>query len=235
MTTARRLVTLCCLVACLGCGKTKQDVIDEYRGKMTPKREQLQALAPKLAGVADKGRLNLSPVPAYDRKNDTGNTEFVGVEQLQDPDATPAYDLYLSGKLLMCLQWTGPKNPMSASALDDSAGSLPRDFEDALATRYVVVLRTLDYQKPVVLGENSYKPGSLTMEGYLADLDKKEVLTSFRVSARSDDVVDYVYKEGEDRTKAAEEWAKSTLSKNVRKEIARALTERTGGTFVLDP
>src|SRR5262249_34255277 len=144
--------------------------------------------------------------------------------------------LILSGTLLDCLLWTGPKNPMAPSVLSQSAGKdFARNFEDALACRYVVVYRALDYQKPVVLSEQSYRPGTVTLEVFVADLESKEVLTSFRIAARSAPIIEYAFKEGEDRTRAAEGWAHSSLTSDARKQLAEALRERTSGTFVFDP
>ncbi len=60
-------------------------------------------------------------------------------------------------------------------------------------------------------------------------------LSAFRLSARSAPIIEYVFKEGEDRTRAAESWARSSLTMDARKQLAQALLERTGGTFVFDP
>src|SRR5262245_43711073 len=179
-----RVITVAFVAAvCVGCGKTNKDIIDEYRPKIDAKREQLRLIGQKLpapgAGV-DRGRPNLNPLPVFDKKAREYNTEFLGVEQLTDPDAKPACDLILSATLLDCLLWTGPKNPMAPSVLSQSAGKdFARNFEDALACRYAIVYRALDYQKPVVLSEKSYRAGTVTLEVFVADLESKEVLTFF--------------------------------------------------------
>jgi hypothetical protein len=236
----RRVLWVACLsIACAGCGKTNKDIIIENRPRVDAKREQLRLIGQKLpapgTGV-DKGRLNLSPLPVFDKKKREYNTDFLGVEQLADADAKPAYDLILSGPLVDCLLWTGPKNPMSSSALTQSASKdFARAFDEAVACRYAVAYRTLDHKKPVVVSEKSYHAGTLTLEVFVTDLEAKELLSTFRISARSAPIVEYVFKEGEDRTRAAEAWARSSLTMDARKQLAQALTERTGGTFVFDP
>jgi hypothetical protein len=226
-------------LVCLGCGKSNKDVINEYRPKIDARRETLAQINRKLpaAGVGvDSGRLKLNPLPVFDNKGRQFNAAVLSVEQLADADAKPAYDLIISGPLLDCLLWTGPKNPMASSALSASAGKdFTRQFEDALDCRYLVIYRTLDHKPPVVLSEKNYQAGTLTLEVFLADMESKEVLSAFRVSARSAPVIEYTFKEGEDRIRAAEGWAQSSLTTDARKQLAQALAERTGGTFVFDP
>jgi hypothetical protein len=236
---ARLLTAALVAAVCAGCGKSNQDVIQEYRPKIDAKREELRQLSQRLpppSASLDKGRLKLDPLPVFDAKGRRYNTVFLGVEQLADADAKPEYDLIVSGPLLDCLRWTGPKNPMVESALSRSADKdFPKRFDDALACRYAVVYRMLDYKPPVVLGETSYQAGTLALEVLFADLGSKEVLATLRLSARSAPVVEYTFKEGEDRTRAAERWAHSSLTMDARKQLAQALADRTGGTFVLDP
>ncbi len=124
----------------------RRDIINDSHPKIDTRREDLRQLARKLpppgTGI-DRGRLRLEPLPVFDRKGRAFNTAFLAAEQLTDADVRPAYDLILSGPLLDCLLWTGPKNPMAPSALSATAGKdFSKQSEDALACRYVVVYRT---------------------------------------------------------------------------------------------
>lgn len=127
-------------------GETTQDVIDRYRPRFEAVRRSLRTVAEKLppagGAPAEPGRANLSPPPVFDEVKPTKtNTLIVAPEQLVDPDAKVSHDLLLSSDLAFALAWTGPKNPMSDSALYDRAGGFGDTLERALAYRYVVVYR----------------------------------------------------------------------------------------------
>jgi hypothetical protein len=123
---------------------------------------------------------------------------------------------------------------MAESARRSRASTLAKDFDEALAYRYLGILRTLDYQKPAIEGK-TFRGGALEVEVLLVDLQSKQILTAFRVSARPDSKVTVTFKEGENREARAEEYVRSTLWVNARKQIAQGLAERTGGTFAFDP
>ncbi len=57
------------------------------------------------------------------------------------------------------IRWTGPKNPMADTALREPAGSLAVELERALGYPYLVVLRPLEFTRPVVIDEKTFQPG----------------------------------------------------------------------------
>lgn len=232
----RWLVPCLLVLACAACGKTKQDVIAEYRSRMETRRSDLATIAAKLPapGAVPDRKVSLSPLP-ISRYNGSGNTVFLALEQLRDPDAKPSFDFLLGGNLLRCLQWAGPKNPLVSSALRSRADDMANSFEDALNCRYVGVLRTLNYQPPEIVGDKGFRGGALEVEVILTDLMTKEIHTGFRVSARTDSKVTVQFREGENRDSRAEAHVHSTLWSNARKQLAAGLSERTGGTFGMEP
>jgi hypothetical protein len=222
-------------------GPTNQQVIEEYKPKFVAKRGQLKKIAanvPPLGSVTkNEGRQDLNPRPVHNRQTREYNTEIMMAEHLTDPDAKlqpERFELHGGWHLRDALLWTGPKNPMAESALRASGTGLREDLEKALATNYLVVIRTVRYDRPVAIDTRRYRGGNLDLEGFVFDLRNDNPLGSFRISARPNNLVDYVYRKGEDQMQQAENFIHSTMWSNARKEAVQALSQVTGGVFNFD-
>lgn len=218
-------------------GESNQVIFDRYREKFAAKRQQFQAIAAKLPAVGsvrkNQGPGNLTPRPIYDPRSKTFNTSVVMAEQLRDPDVrlqTPEqFDLNLfEGLLLMNMQWTGPSNPMAESVRGQKArANLVEELEGTLAQPYLVVLRPVRYDRPVVFEGKGFIGGTVDLEGFLVDMKTTDIVASVRVAGRADDVVQGI----KGKMDAA---VFSNMWKNVRGQLARALGEVSGGTFAFD-
>ncbi len=215
-------------------GETTQAVLDRYAPRFADKRQQLKALAgklPPLGGVqANLVWANLEPKPVYDTKNKTFNTSVIMIEHMGDPDVrlrTPGqFDLNLfEGLLLMHLQWTGPKNPMAESARKQRARSeLARELEATLNQPYLVVLRPVSYDPPLLQPNNKFLGGEVALEGFLFDWRSMALVGSVKVSGKAADVV-------RGRKGEMDAAVFSSLWVDVRTDLARALSQASGGRF----
>lgn len=217
-------------------GETHQDVFDRFKEKFAAKRQQLKAIAAKLpppgAVKKNQGPANLNPRPIYDPKSKSFNTSVLMVEQLRDPDLqlrTPEqFDLNLfEGLLLMNLQWTGPRSPMADSVRGQKARTnLADELEATLSQSYLLVLRPVRYDPPRVF-DNRFAGGDVDLEAFLVDWRTTNIVASVRVAGRADDIVRGI-KGNMDAAVFSSMW------KNVRGNLARSLSEVSGGTFVFD-
>lgn len=229
------------LAGCGGGGETNQDVINRFKPQYAELRVKLQQIAQKIPERAAelKAAQALSPQPQYTYGSDAPtNADILMYPHLLDPDKSLVLDKQLDMKwaspLLRGLQYTGEKSPMSATALKNKASEkIASDLEEALKTRYLAVAQVTAYQPVVAVDKNTFKGGSVQVNGYLVDLESQEVLCSFTVSARPQEQISYKYKEGEDPTKALAEWAESSLNGNARAEFIKAINEHCGGDFKL--
>ncbi len=230
------------LALCLNCGgETNRQVFKRYENPFAEKRQQFKKIAemlPASGTMAANAPASLSVKPVFNAKNKSYNTEIVMYDQLLDPDTESKeqkrLDLLLSGDLLLGMKWTGPKNPMSESALDNSGGDLEQSLKKALAYRYLVVLRPAAFVAPVAVSESAYKPGVADIEALVVDLESNKVVCSCRFTASSASTVEYVYKAGESRESRLEAFAYSTLYTEARQKLEKLLAETTGGEFVFE-
>jgi hypothetical protein len=199
-------------------------------------------MLPAPGSVKENSPANLSPKPVYDSKNSgASNTEIAMYDQLLDPDTRPdgnrRLNLLLSGNLLTCMQWTGPKNPMSANVLDKSNPEMEQTLKQALSERYLVVLRPAAFLAPVAIDESTFKPGTADIEGFVVALLDPKVAASFRYTAHSADKVEYSSKKSDNsgtRQSRLEEFAYSSLYEDARKKLKPLLQQTTGGSFSFD-
>jgi hypothetical protein len=220
-------------------------MFQRYEPQFNERRRQFKKVAgvlPAPGSVKETSPAALSPKPAYDSKNsESSNTEIVMYDQLLDPDNRSddksTLNLLLSGNLLTCMRWTGPKNPMSASGLDKNNPQMEQTLKQALSERYLVVLRPVNFVAPVATDESTFKPGMADIEGFVVDLPDQKVAGSFRYTAQSADKVQYSSKKADNsatRQSQLEKFAYSSLYEDARKKLKPLLEQTTGGSFAFN-
>jgi hypothetical protein len=172
-----------------GCGPKISTVLKKYEAPYREKREQLKKIADSLPPKGSLGD-NLSckeinPAISFDEKAKDSNAEILMFEQLTDPDNNPDWDLLLSGELLHSIQWTGPKNPLSESALGNNGESMEKTLSSALNYRYLVVDRVKELSPPVVKDKDNYTQGKVIVETFIIDLTDSKTICGFTSSAAS--------------------------------------------------
>ncbi len=238
------VVGLCWALA--GCGggakqETHQDVVNRFKPQYAELRAKLQQVAGKIPQRATERKVtaSLTPQPVYSTQTDKpANTDILMHPHLLDPDAkldsSNQFDLQLANHLLRALQWTGDKNPMSATALKTKAtDSVIRDLELGLQTRYLAVAKVAAYAPVVAVDKKTFRGGQATLDGFLVDLTNQSVVCSFTVSAKAQEQVSYKYKEDENAAEVLAKLAQSSLWSAARQEFIKALNEKCGGDFVL--
>lgn len=187
-------------------GPTRRETLSQYRDRYDRMRETFKEIHAKLpppgALKDDKIRRDLDPSPRFQAKSKLPpNTEVVSAAQLLDQSERPAFDLLVSEALTRCLAWTGDKNPMVSSALDESDSNFANELKKALNIRWLAVYR------PV--GRASSYGGSTSaddLELFVFDLQSKEQVAAVRTGPIEN------YSQGRD-------------------QLARALERATGGSF----
>lgn len=230
MNKASFLFCLAIFTLLVGCGPKNSDVFKKYESDFQKKREQFQSISRTLAagGSTSSGKScgDLNPPIEFNEKTKQYNTEMVMFEQLSDPDTTPKIDIGPKAELLNGIQWTGPKNPMASSALNERSGNMEDRLRAALAYRYLVVSRLANLVEPVALDEKSYTPGRATVETFIVDLNNNQPLCSFVSEAKSASAVNYSYKSNESKQKQLENFAHSSLWEDARKQMLGALRQK---------
>lgn len=228
-------VALALVVA--ACGASNRDVIAKYKPKMDELRVKLVAAAhnlPTLGTLQSASVAAADPAPVYDGHNlPAANTAFLPVERIHE-GSEPGYDLIISSHLGYTLAWTGPNNPMAESALDATGTDLSTQFDAALATTYVVLYRTVAYEKPVAADGTSFVGGTLDLEAGLYRIDTGAAIATCRIQATVASEVSYTHKEGDDPRAALEAFADSTLRDDALAKLSACFKENAKAEFKLD-
>lgn len=232
------LLVLAILVCQIGCGPKVSEVFKKYEGDFKKKREQFQTIAGSLSSKGSQGTGNncadMNPPIEFNEKTRQFNTEMVMFEQLADPDTKPKMDIAPKGELLNGIQWTGPKNPMSPSVLDERAGDMESRLKAALAYRYLVVSRLINLIEPVAMDEKTYTPGKATVETSIVDLNNNQPLCSFVIEAKSASAVNYSYKSDQSKQKQLETFAHSSLWEDARTQMLDMLRKKANAKLELN-
>lgn len=226
-------------------GETTEAVIQRYRPAFAQQRAKLKRVADGLppSGSVTRDALppGLDPRPTYDVENKHYNTAILMAEQCADPDhhfderSLTRFDLNVyEDEFLTHLKWTGDRNPMVGSALQTRHRDFPEQLERTLGFRYLVVVRTLRYEPPVLVGDKSFVGGEVEFEAFLVDLQSEKVLGGFRRAVHVEPQVMVTRAPTEDAAGGLRRWVYSQLWQKARKEVAAALSQGTGGAFVLD-
>jgi hypothetical protein len=172
-----------------GCDPKISTVLKKYEAPYREKREQLKKIANSLPPKGSLGNSlpckEINPAIGFDEKAKDFNAEILMFEQLIDPDTNPDWDLLLSGELLNSIQWTGPKNPLSESALGNNGESMEKTLSSALKYRYLVVNRVQAITPPVVKDKDNHTQGKVIVETFIIDLTDSKTICGFTTSATS--------------------------------------------------
>lgn len=230
----------------LGRGETAQETIQRYRPRYAEQRAKLKRIAdglpPPHAVGNDSLPANLAPRPTHDVPNKQFNTAILMAEHCADPDhsfndAKAPHRLDLSSHedgLLTHLLWTGDRSPLVESARRRRDAALAGRMEQTLGLRYLVVVRTLRFDPPRLVGEKTFVGGEVEVEAFLVDLESEKVLGGFRRTFQPDPQVTVTVRKGQDASDGLQSGVSSQLWVKARKEFAATLSRGTGGTFVLD-
>lgn len=248
MSRSIRGILLACIVvafvmtACGLFGATNAEVIGRYKSQFAQLRNDFKAIAQNLPEyTADQRPVTpLDPAPDYrSTRGQPGNTDILMYEHLVDADSDlnddAHIDLLLSGFLRTGLLWTGSKNPLDESVLrKHTDGSLEKELQIDLQTRYVGVVKVLTYVPPAAASAEEFSGGRVSMAGYLVDLRTKQAVCSFGASAKADADVEYEHKQSEDPKLALERAVQSSLWSNARKQFIDTAAKTCGGSFVIE-
>ncbi|MCI0703966.1 MAG: hypothetical protein L0241_23145 [Planctomycetia bacterium] len=225
-------------------GETTAEVTNKYRPRFAKQRTKLKRIADKLPArgsvQGDTLPANLDPKPVYDVPGKKFNTAILMAEQCEDPDrelkSLTEFDLgFFADEYRIHLQWTGDKSPMVESAKRERLKDLAKRFDTTLDFAYLVVARTVRFDPPRLVNENTFLGGDLELEVFLIDLKTEKVLGSFRRSFRPDAQVMAEFRTDRKESDSAESFIYSNVWVKARKEVAAALARGTGGTFNIEP
>jgi hypothetical protein len=226
------MAALVCWLA--GCGPSADDVIEEYQGEYRSLKAKLRTLAESLPqGRLTRDQPPLAPlVPPLVLSTDAadGNAEAIMVDHLTSDDPRPEFDLLLSPDLTAALDWT-------REGRKDNRGDptqLDATLRSCLELDYLVVHRIAELKLPEAVNDREYRPGSVTVEGFVFRLASGELLASYVITATADDKVEATVLPDEKDAEALVRFARSTLWKNCRKAIAQKLQTVVGGTATID-
>jgi hypothetical protein len=224
-------VWLAFAVMATGCGgssvETVGQVRDRYRLKMAAMRAQMRVLHQRVPATATGMTNRLDPAPIYS-EDGGGNTDFIALEHLADIEARTAVDLGLGRDLATALSWTGPASVDDPTARRDATADIAQTFEHALATRYLVVLRSS--RTPITGQQKVYTGGDSIVEAFVFDLKANAIVAS--VSARGTAGPIQVDMPASWRRDERAHALISTASKaQLRQDLAAKLSQVTGGSF----
>jgi hypothetical protein len=224
MKSTMRLSLLVILISQLACGAKVSDVLTKYQGDFQKKREQFQTIARALpAKATEKPCAGLNPPIEFNDNTKRHNTEVLMFEQLLDPDAKPQFEMNLNRDLLFAIQWTGPKNPLSPSALNNSGSNMEKNLKAALDYRYLVVSRVLDLKESTAVNEHTYTPGRVTLDVFVVNLANNQTVCSFSLQAQSAAETSYYYKKDESKQERLEAFAHSSMWQDARQKLIAGL------------
>ena len=230
--TALRAVSCLGLLFAAGCGPSPREVLDEYRGRCSKKRDQLKQFADKLP---PKGSIRPAPLkqplnpPLTLKKDASGNTESLMYEHMLDPKARPKFDIALNSNLTTALFWM-TSEPSSQGDPD----FMRRTLQSAVDAKYLIVHRVAQITLPKALGPSRFSTGGAVIENFLLDAETGEILGQFVVVARTAKQVRFSFKETDSAEDRMQAFAKSSMWSDARKKIAAELRKLTSGTVAVE-
>jgi hypothetical protein len=217
-----------------GCGPSGDEVVNSHRPAYVALKAKLRRLADKfpagpLTGDQPPAK-PLDPQLVLSTDKTPGNAEAVMVEHLTSDDARPEFDLSLGSDLTAALAWTAEGRSTSTADPAFMEGTLKRGVN----LKYLVVHRIADLKLPKAVTDREYRPGNVTVEGFVFDLASEELLASYVVSATTDDKVEAMVRPDEKDAEALARFARSSLWTNCRRAIAEKLQSVVGAKAQID-
>lgn len=227
-----------------GCPPSMGEVADQFAPKLNAHHAEVRKVVSTFPApgslAAPTAATGLTPAPVYDEDKGTYTMDLVQLEQLEDPKVElrlvpDKVDLILSNVYVQPLRQVVPEGMSAEDRAHASFELYGKSFEAALALRYLAVVRTLAFVKPVATSETEFEGGTAKFEVFLIDTQDKTVKASFPVEASSKPSVEYMYQEGkDDKKERLAAFARSTLWEDAREKIAAGLKTHAGATVVFD-
>jgi hypothetical protein len=215
----------------VGCGSSPEtvgQVRDRYRAPMTNLRGQFQTLHGRIPGIANGMAARLDPAPFYS-EDGGGNTDFLALEHLQDSDARPSFDLGLGREIETALAWTGSASVDDPTARREAGKDVEETFKHALATRYLVVVRSS--RTPVTGQQKMYSGGDVSVEAFVVDLKANLVVASVSAKGAAAGPIQVDLPAGPRRNEHANMLLTTAATAQLKEDLAAKLSAATGGTF----
>lgn len=220
-------------VAWVGCGKTNATAIEELKPTFAQVRTKLARMA-KLSGDGSDQPLTGA---VFDETNENVTTmSLLMPQQVADPDFSSPYgsaayvklfDPIAGGRFLMCLNWTGPKNPMGESAMSARHGEQTfTECQAAADLKVLVIVETLNSVVPTLVEEGKFEGGRAEIGVTVIDFKNEKVLSRFTVKGEPDQVVKYRVRPGETKAIEAAIAVHGTMWVDARAKLFAGLQER---------
>lgn len=241
-----------------GCGEDEPpspiEVFRAYQADFEAVRQRLR----QVPSVLPDGRAGtpscdarVPPDPPFVYRTDAlaeSNAEVMMERSLADPDIRMHYEEgfeFGPTHLLTALRWTGPRGPLGDNSLEYPQADRPISVDETLhrlrtrlnygrATRYVVVLRQVEYVPPEIevklVAGASWRTfiGRIVLDAFVVDLRELRLLCRFSVDAEANPMM-VVYRVSP-RLGIYED-----LQVDTRSAIAAQLASLTGGTADAPP
>ncbi len=174
------------LLCCAGCNPSAADVIARYKPEFEKKRGFLKEIAANVEQSEPGSCQNIQPQIVFNEKTEQFNADFMMLENLFEADEKADFDLLLGGRTLRTLRWTGDKNPLSKSVINNDGSNLEKDFMRVSAYRYLIVMRIMELKNPQVAGKENYQRGKSELGVFVVDLQNNgQIICGFSSSAES--------------------------------------------------
>jgi hypothetical protein len=225
-------VWLAFTVVAAGCGGSSPETVgqvrDRYRLKMAAMRQQMRLLHQRVPATATGMTNRLDPAPVYS-EDGGGNTDFIALEHLADIEARPAVDVGLGRDLSTALSWTGPASIDDPTARREATADIAQTFDRALATRYLVVLRSA--KAPVTGQQKMYTGGEATVEAFVMDMKNNAIVASTSARGAAAGPIQVDLAAGWRRDEHAAALISTAAKAQLRQDLAAKLSQVTGGSF----
>lgn len=216
-----RCFVLLLLAVSVGCGKSTEAVIEEYRPAIDHLRGQLKLIQDKIPLTAENVTAELSPKLILNEESPAHNCETIMVSALQGDKG--AIDLMLTTNLSTTLYWAN-----QAPSGGDLA-FMKRVMDGATKAKYLIVHRIDESQLPIAVSEQEFVAAPVRVDGFVFELDTLTIVASYVVEAIPAEQVSYTFKQNESAKDRLQAFAQSSVWSDARVKIAEAIVNSTGG------
>lgn len=174
------------LLCFAGCNPSAADVIAKYKPEFEKKRGFLKEIATNVGQSEPGSCQNIQPQIVFNEKTERFNADFMMLENLFEADENADFDLLLGSGTLRTLRWTGDKNPLSKSVINNDGSNLEKDFVRVSAYRYLIVLRIMELKNPQIISKENYQRGKSELDVFVVDLQNNgKIICGFSSPAES--------------------------------------------------